>query len=55
MTFSEENNLVVDGGREFLGREFVDAAERLGIMIECGDGDAPWERGRTKRQGGMLK
>lgn len=47
--------LLVDGGQEFVGDGFASQAERAGILLEVANADAPWERGRTERAGGIFK
>ncbi len=47
--------LMVDGGGEFTGENFARSAERWGILLEVSDADAPWERGKTERAGGIFK
>lgn len=45
---------LADGGREFVGEGFAPQAERAGIPLEVSNADAPWERGRTVRAGGIF-
>lgn len=53
--FGPVHVLLVDGGQEFVGEGFASQAERAGILLEVANADAPWERGRTGRAGGMSK
>lgn len=43
------------GGQEFVGEGLASQAERAGILLEVSHADAPWERGRTERAGGVFK
>jgi hypothetical protein len=53
--FGPPQLMIVDQGREFVGTEFLEKCEAVGILVEIIDRDSPHENGKTEVHGGLLK
>ena len=47
--------VIVDQGKEFVGKDFTDMCNAQGILLHVIDVRAPWQNGRTERHGDLFK